>query len=42
MQTISPDFEPSGLGLVLLSSLGLCLLFAAVHILLIRHKIRSR
>ena len=42
MQTISPGFEPSGAGLVVLSSLGLCLLFAAVHILLIRHKIRSR
>jgi hypothetical protein len=42
MQTISPGFEPSGSGLVVLSSLGLCLLFAAVHILLIRHKIRSR
>ena len=42
MQTISPGFESSGSGLVVLSSLGLCLLFAAVHILLIRHKIRSR
>ncbi len=42
MQTISPGFEPSGFSLVLLSSLVLCLLFAAVHILLIRHKIRSR
>lgn len=42
MQNISPGFEPSGFSLVLLSSLVLCLLFAAVHILLIHHKIRSR
>lgn len=42
MQTISPGFEPSGFSLVLLSGLVLCLLFASVHVLLIRHKIRSR
>jgi hypothetical protein len=42
MQTISPGFESSGSAMVLLSGLGLCLLFAAIHILLIRHKIRSR
>lgn len=40
MQTISPEFEPSGLGLVLLASLGLCLFFALVHIWLIRRRIR--
>lgn len=42
MQTMSPDFEPSGTGLVLLFSLAFCLLFAVIHILLIRHKIRVR
>lgn len=42
MRTISPAFEPSGSGLVILSSIGLCLLFAVTHILLIRYKIRSR
>lgn len=42
MMTISPSFETSGLGVVLLYGLGLCLLFAVAHILLIHHKIRSR
>lgn len=40
MQTISPEFEPSGPGLVLLASLGLCLFFALIHIWLIRRRIR--
>ena len=40
MQTISPGFEPSGLLPVILSSLGLCLFFVLVHIILIRRKIR--
>lgn len=42
MQTISPGFEPSGPGLVVLSAFGLFLLFALTHVLLIRYKIRSR
>lgn len=42
MQTISPGFEPSGPGLVILSAFGLFLLFALTHVLLIRYKIRSR
>ena len=42
MQTISPDFEPSGAGVVLLSSFLLCLAFALTHVLLIRYKIRSK
>ena len=42
MQTISPGFEPSGPGLVILSSFGLFLLFALTHIILIRRKIRTR
>ena len=41
MQTISPGFEPSGPWLVILSSLGLCVAFALIHIWLIRRKIRS-
>lgn len=40
MQTISPEFEPSGPGLVLLASLGLCLFFTLIHIWLIRRRIR--
>ena len=40
MQTISPGFEPSGLLPVILSSLGFCLFFVLVHIILIRRKIR--
>lgn len=42
MQTISPGFSPSGLGLIILAALGLFFLFAATHILLIRYKIRTR
>lgn len=42
MKTISPDFEPGGPGLVLLSCTALCLVFAITHILLIRFKIRSK
>ena len=41
VQTISPGFEPYGHGLVILSALGLCLLFSAVHIVQIRFRIRS-
>lgn len=41
MQTISPDFTPDGPGLLILSSLGLCVIFAIVHIALIRSKIRN-
>lgn len=40
MQTISPGFEPSGPGLIILSALGLFALFALIHIWLIRRKIR--
>jgi hypothetical protein len=42
MQTVSPDFVPSGSGLILISSLLLCLAFALTHVLLIRYKIRTR
>lgn len=42
MQTISPGFEPSGSGLILVSSLLLCLAFAITHVLLIRFKIRTK
>lgn len=41
MQTVSPDFEPSGPWLIILSSLGMCFLFSLIHIILIRRKIRS-
>jgi hypothetical protein len=40
MQTISPGFVPSGPWLVILSSLGLFVIFALIHIWLIRRKIR--
>ena len=40
MQTISPGFEPSGPGLIILASFGLCLFFALIHIFIIRRKIR--
>lgn len=40
MQTISPDFVPSGPGLLILSALGIFALFALTHIVLIRFKIR--
>ena len=42
MQTISPGFDPSGPGLVIMSAFGLFLLFALTHIILIRRKIRTR
>jgi hypothetical protein len=42
MQTISPGFEPSGSGLIILSACALFALFSLIHILLIRRKIRSR
>ncbi len=42
MQTISPGFEPSGPGLVILSSSGLFIMFALTHLILIRYKIRTR
>ena len=42
MQTVSPDFVPSGSGLILVSSLLLCLAFAITHVLLIRFKIRTK
>lgn len=41
MQTISPGFVQSGSALILLSGLGLCLLFVLMHILLVRFKIRT-
>lgn len=40
MQTVSPDFEPSGLLLGVLSGIGFCLFFVLVHLILIRRKIR--
>jgi hypothetical protein len=42
MQTISPGFDASGPGLIMLSALGLFALFSLIHIWLIRRKIRSR
>jgi hypothetical protein len=42
MQTISPGFDASGPGLIILSALGLFALFSLIHIWLIRRKIRSR
>lgn len=42
MQTLTPDFIPAGPWLVILSGVGFCLLFAITHVLVIRHKIRSR
>lgn len=42
MQTISPGFEPSGSGLLLLASSILCIAFAITHVLLIRYKIRTK
>lgn len=40
MQTISPAFQPSGPILIILSSFGLFLFFAVIHVWLIRRKIR--
>lgn len=42
MQTISPGFDASGPGLIILSAFGLFALFSLIHIWLIRRKIRSR
>lgn len=41
MQTISPGFEPSGSGLIILSACALFALFSLIHILLIRRKIKK-
>lgn len=41
MKTISPGFESSGPWLIILSSMGLFVLFSLIHIILIRRKIRS-
>lgn len=40
MQAISPDFEPAGPWLIILSAFGLFSFFAIIHIWLIRRKIR--
>lgn len=41
MKTISPGFESSGPWLIILSSLGLAVIFSLIHIIIIRRKIRS-
>lgn len=41
MQTVSPGFEPSGPGLLVGASFGLLALFAVIHIVVIRLKVRS-